>query len=108
MKRIVHGDLEKNGKQKAESRTEEPTQVLQGEEHLRWGGIWGILTALRWMLWYQRSHQLTARETSAISAVTVLGILAVSLHIRCRKIARKGNKREEAHCQAPGCRAIRI
>lgn len=68
----------------------------------------GSLTALRRMLRYQRSHQLTARETSAISAVTVLGILAVSLHIRCRKIARKGNKREEAHCQAPGCRAIRI
>lgn len=29
------------GEREAESRTEKPTQVLQGEERLRWGGIWG-------------------------------------------------------------------
>lgn len=95
---LVHGDLEKNGKQKAEQRN--PGRFCR-EPSVGWGGIWGAPAGCA------DRQRLAAREASATSTVTLLGMLPVTLHISCKETARGGSKRGEI-CQAPGYGSLPI
>lgn len=61
-KRLVNGDLEKNGKQKAEQRN---LPRFYRESSICWGGIWGVLTALRRIL--RSSAQASVHSMGNIS-----------------------------------------